>query len=486
MTDAALPEALAKFRAGDFSGAKALLDGALARNPENSDAHHLMALVERAHGNADSALVRFDFALALNPKSAPAHLNRASLLLEMGRAEAALRSYEFAIALKPENPLAWSGRAAAFDALDRPEEAFASYEQAQALNPDDLSIANDRAVALTTLRRYDEAIAIFDAVLKRAPEFDKARKNRAAARYNKGVALMRAGEYPEGFALFEERRAAGAVTGPEFGRGKPRWKGEKLDGLLHIWAEQGVGDVVLFSSLLPRVRALAPRIALECDVRLAPLFKRAFPWLEAIEDIAARAPIDAAAQISLPSLGHALRIARDDLDGKPFLIADADRVARLRERYANGRTVIGIAWNSKNAAFGAQKSSSLLEWGALLREPYTFVNLQYGGVADAIAEANRTFGCNILIDPEIDQMSDLDGFAAQIAACDAIVSVSNTTVHLAGALGVRCNVLVPPERRLLWYWGVSGETTPWYESLRLIEHRDGWAEQVARAAASLP
>jgi hypothetical protein len=60
-------------------------------------------------------------------------------------------------------------------------------------------------------------------------------------------------------------------------------------------------------------------------------------------------------------------------------------------------------------------------------------------------------------------------------------------VHLAGALGVPCTVLAPPAQGLLWYWGATGERTPWYESVRVVRRsaNEDWAAQVARAAAFL-
>src|SRR5262249_9889136 len=150
---------------------------------------------------------------------------------------------------------------------------------------------------------------------------------------------------------------------------------------------------------------------------------------------------------------------------------------------ANGRPIVGIAWRSNNTLFGEKKSCRLKDWEALLRESYFFVNLQYGDVGGEIAAAPHNEA--IFDDSEIDQMRDLDGFAAQIAALDHIVSVSNTTVHIAGALGQRAIVLLPSDRRVLWYWGEKGETTPWYDSLRLVARETDCADHVARAAILL-
>lgn len=69
-----------------------------------------------------------------------------------------------------------------------------------------------------------------------------------------------------------------------------------------------------------------------------------------------------------------------------------------------------------------------------------------------------------------------------------MVTTSNTTAHIAGALGVPCLVLLPRTRPVLWYWGYRGERTPWYPSLRLLrnEHEDDRTAQMLRASSMLP
>jgi ADP-heptose:LPS heptosyltransferase len=66
----------------------------------------------------------------------------------------------------------------------------------------------------------------------------------------------------------------------------------------------------------------------------------------------------------------------------------------------------------------------------------------------------------------VNQFADMDVFAAQIAAMDLVVTIDNSTAHLAGALGVPTWVLLAavPD----WRWLEAREDTPWYSSLRLF------------------
>ena len=59
--------------------------------------------------------------------------------------------------------------------------------------------------------------------------------------------------------------------------------------------------------------------------------------------------------------------------------------------------------------------------------------------------------------------------AAQVAAMDLIISISNTTVHLAGALGVPVWAMLQaiPDRR----WMLNLSNSPWYQSVRLFRQK---------------
>jgi len=88
---------------------------------------------------------------------------------------------------------------------------------------------------------------------------------------------------------------------------------------------------------------------------------------------------------------------------------------------------------------------------------------------------------------DIDNFNDLDGLAALIEACDVVVSVSNTTVHLAGALGKPTLVLLPFALGRIWYWHQHGERSLWYPSCRLLRQPQpgDWASPVAQALAEI-
>ena len=87
---------------------------------------------------------------------------------------------------------------------------------------------------------------------------------------------------------------------------------------------------------------------------------------------------------------------------------------------------------------------------------------------------------------EIDQAWDFLDALALISCCDLVISSDSCLAHLAGALGHPSWLLLAkvPD----WRWGLAGESTAWYPSLRLFRQRQAgdWAEPMGRVAAVLP
>ena len=160
----------------------------------------------------------------------------------------------------------------------------------------------------------------------------------------------------------------------------------------------------------------------------------------------------------------------------------------LRAKYRGGGDdlLVGLAWNSVNVKMGHRKSLPLAAYAPLTEiTGIRFIDLQYGDTAVAREAFETETGVEVFHDPDIDQLQDLDAFAAQVAAMDLVISVSNTTVHLAGALGIPTWVVV--NTLPLCVWMLEGETSPWYPSLRLFRQSEAgvWDDVVGQVAGAL-
>ena len=130
-----------------------------------------------------------------------------------------------------------------------------------------------------------------------------------------------------------------------------------------------------------------------------------------------------------------------------------------------------------------QRSLALRRVRALLAiEGTRWVSLQYGDCAADLRELERATGRALDHWPE--SIADFDELAALMVALDGVVTVCNTTAHLAGALGAGL-VLAP--RAVSWRYQLEGATLPWYPSLTVLRQRDAgdWTAVLDEAAAAI-
>ncbi len=500
---------------------------ALGRNEEAADqlrkAVGLQPGYAAAHfnlGNAclqmqknEEACAAFERALRLKPGLAGAHLHWGRALLALGRNEDALARLDEAILIHPGDREAHFHRGNALDGLRRHEEAFAGYEKALAPSPDGVDAHILNGNALVKLKRFEEAITSYRQVLVAKPDH-------ADAHYNLGIALqelertdealqsfvralkiapadprylwnrclldLSLGKFSAGWSSFDHRWRAVSIDKPSFSQ--PRWDGRYVDGALLVWGEQGLGDQILYSSIVEDLRRCAKSVRLEVEPRLVRLLARSMHGVDVQPLGVGRDLAAIAAQESLSDIGRYLRPTWESF-GQPqngYLVADAARTEELRARLkTDGKHVIGLSWQSRKATQAQAKTANLSDFETVLRIPdCRFVDLQYGDTQAEREELARTFGVEVERLPDVDNFNDIDGLAALISACDLVVTVSNTTAHIAGALGQRTWVMVPTGNARFWYWFRKKNVSPWYArvSVKFRDVGQPWPELVNELA----
>lgn len=142
-----------------------------------------------------------------------------------------------------------------------------------------------------------------------------------------------------------------------------------------------------------------------------------------------------------------------------FLVPDRTKTKVLRKRLSTERKVCGLSWESKRWDIGKSKSLALEDLLPLLiGNDLDYVNLQYGETKPQLDRLLNAHHINIHEMDEIDKYNDLDGLASLIDACDFVVTTSNTTAHICGALGKKTYLLAPRKGRALqWYWSNNND-----------------------------
>jgi hypothetical protein len=242
-------------------------------------------------------------------------------------------------------------------------------------------------------------------------------------------------------------------------------------------------------------------VIVECDQRLVPLLQRSFPETLVVGRTNPPSPLlkdpSITHQIPMASIPRVLGLSPNTMPfQKPFMIPIEKERNQFRSEYKkdgsrfpqSGVTpvLVGISWRSGNKQEGLKRSVGLEYWGPILNVPgASFVNLQYGENSRELQIAYNRFSVKIFEDEKINPLRDLESFAAQVAAMDLVISVDNSTVHFAGALGVKVWTMLPtvPD----WRWGLVGDKTRWYPTMRLFRQtaRGKWEPIISKIAEEL-
>jgi tetratricopeptide (TPR) repeat protein len=433
-----------------------------------------------AHEHAASSI---DCAIKLMPDYELLFFNRGNIMDILGKPEEAIRCFDRAIKLEPNYAQAWLNRSNILGSCKRFDEANQGYRKVIELNPLDPDAYINLAVNYLALRDFDKAIEQYEKSIEVAP-------HNADAHHAFSHCLLQAGDFDRAWSEYQWRwDAKSNDSRRKLLTIQPAWTpGKKSENLL-IWAEQGVGDEIFWGTNFKAAQQLANKLTVQTDPRLIPLFSRSLPD---IQFVSSKQPVPQTAydaHLPMGDLGQALKLNAQSIQkfAGPYLKADAARAKKIRsELCPKGKKLCGVSWKSSNKDIGAKKSMRLEDLLPALRMPgVVFVNLQYGDVAQEIADLKAEHGIEILQYSEVDNFNDLDGLANLIEACDAVLTTSNSTAHLAGALNKETINLVSFGGARIWYWlnEVDGRSL-WYPSVKLVEQErddDGWSAAVDRA-----
>lgn len=297
------------------------------------------------------------------------------------------------------------------------------------------------------------------------------------------------GHLTRAWSAFAHRWQASDYGGRRRTTTAPPWRGPGDPARRVLaWGEQGVGDEILFAACLPDFVEAVPEPVVECDPRLIPLLARALPDRATVCAHDTATGLDA--HLPTGDLPGHFRTRPDSLarHGTPWLRTDPERRRHWRAWLAGlgapDRPRIGIAWRSSRQNIGVDKSCPLPDLVAALdREPSPIlIALQYGNIAEdlaALAPDRRPHQ-----PPGLDIYNDLDGLAALIDGLDRVVTISNVTAHVAGALARPVWLLAPMGAGRHWYWPAGTDPAAWYPHTRLFgQTRPGhWSAPLAAIA----
>jgi len=417
----------------------------------------------------DEALKSYEKAIELNQVYAEGYLGRGNVFKELKKFDEALKSYDKAIEIKNDYAKAYFNRGNLLNEIKRFDEALKNYDKAIEINQLYAEAYSNKAVLLNDMKRFDEAIKNYDKAIELLPY-------EASNYYNKSLLLLSLKEFEFGWQLYDWRWRNENLGFPSLISDKPKLIDlhTSKDKKLLIWGEQGIGDQVMYAGMLDELLNLAPASVVISDKRLITLFQRSFPHGNFIQNSINIKQLDYDEHLPIADLGKYFRSSTADFDNvrKNYLIPDNQMAKKIRsELIGNNKFLCGVAWNSKTFKIGVEKSIRLEDFLPILEiNQIAFVSLQYGNIQEQLIDFNRINNLNILECKDVDNFNDIDGHAALIEACDFVVTISNTSAHISGAVGKETYLICPSGKGFLWYWSnqMSGKSL-WYPSVTIFE-----------------
>jgi tetratricopeptide (TPR) repeat protein len=406
---------------------------------------YLVNSMGRCYGYLNDSLKAINFfkkAINLQPEAHQPINNLAGYFVDSGKYEKGLKYYKKALEKDPQNIIIIANMAKTYLHLNEDVLAEEYCQKCLNLDPSNNMIKKTYALFLLKKQKYEKAWHYFDGRLN----LDE----------------------------FTEKNSYVSITK------KYLWKGEKIrhDDKILIIREQGVGDEILYGTMYTDLINKFENVTIESDKRLIPLFENSFSLTKNQKFV----PLGAYSKneeklksinavMYAGSLGQLFRNDLKDFNKKPYLKIikeDNDQIieslSKMKSKYK-----IGISWKSFQNNYGSSKSISLETLKPILnRSEINFINLQYGNVANEIKKFVNQHSISITTLQNIDLFNDLSKICALLKNLDIFITVSNSTAHLAGALGVKTWLIKPKNHATFHYWNQPKNTTPWYDSITIL------------------
>ena len=479
-----LDKALSLIADGSHAECRHLLEPLQTRFGHEAGYQNILAMALYRLNEHEAAAEHYLAAIKLDPMDATPYVGIGKCLIKNLQDEEAEKYLKLGLLLDPHHAEALMGLGLICINRQDYTEGESYFLRALEQFPDDPGVLNNLGNICSLQGRYKEATAYFDRTIQRDPSHAPAYTNRAMLR-------LASGALAEGWDDYEYRWDSGHFMARRF-QNLPRWQGPSDSRkVVLIWAEQGLGDELMFASIFSDLEKLPQRFVIECDIRLLGIFTDSYPSLTFVPktSITDTGPIQC--QIPSGSLGRIFRRSREQFPERPegYLRLKSEQLPDESLSFLNrlSRPLIGVSWESYALTenFRGRKSIAARDFSELTRlSDATFINLQYGNPFEHELRkgAVQALPDKLLTVPGLDLRKNVQGVVALMQRLDHVITVGNSVAHLCGAFGIRASVLLPsvPD----WRWAHRDEDFLWYQCLDFIRNTTdrNWTGPLQNAA----
>lgn len=522
-----IQQSINHFKNGNIDASKKIAIDLLNKSPENTDAHYILGVIANSEENYDEALVYFEYVVARTPKDPEVWNHLAITLVKKERYDEAIKNFKKSLDLGSVNKINIFNNIILsifqknLNLMNKDYSDVIYYcKKILEIDNNNLATLNNLALANIYELNYNEAIKILKKVLKLDPKSINANQNMGLAYKYKNHYSMAESFYKKTLFLTENndnekinkilsRHNISITLGEiqlsqlKFVQGwpnfinkslemnndflqivsKPRWSPDMgYNKKILIIGQFGLGEQILFSSILPDALIKFTKIIVAIDKRLLNLMNTLYPNISFIDKkFIQEEYFDCF--LPMTSLGLLFRNSVNDflsrsniLNHKNFEKTKTNNISKLK---------CTISWKSNNPEFGSLKSldfNSLLYLTSLLKSmDIDFYNIQYTNEKEDIDKLKKEYDINIKSIDGLDTYNDITGLSDFIETCDFTINISNTNAHLSAALNKKTYLLLSKGVGTLWYWENNFRSKNiWYPSIEIFrqEEERNWKKPI--------
>ena len=452
------------------------INKALNYNSEEVFGLNILGLLYLEKDEILNAMEIFKKSILINPQYTDSYNNLGKCYIDLEKLNLAYLNFKKAYKINPNSDLPLINIANILSLKDKNKLAIKFYEKAKKINPNNQQADENIIICNVRLKNFEW---VEDKFLNLQDSSNLSDDLILSYSY----LLLNKKNFKKGFGYFDAR-----LNTKEFPK-KNRYhyniiktvnKQKKLENSnkILIVKEQGVGDEILFSSMYnDLIKNNSSNLKIECDERLLKIFKRSFN-----SDIffpfghysASKKSVEQFDNILYAgSLTKHFRKSEKDFTTKPYIktLGNLDNKFNLKLSNFKDKKIIGISWKSVFNIFGGLKSLELNDFKKLYSDERLFVNLQYGDSVKEVSEFKDS-GKYIYNFNNVDLFNDFDNLISILKNLDVFVTVSNSTAHFAGALGIPTILICPKKSSTYYYWDYEDGRTPWYDSISIIKFKN--------------
>ena len=492
---------ISRDKADDFANSLQCYEKALILNPDHPQLSSDLGRLAYRMSMHEMAISFFQLSLQRDPNDFETYNNIASCLRELNRMDEGIELLKPLLQDNPGHSHLWNILATLVNAKGDLENAVIFYDEAVKFNPELYHAIYNRAQIKYVMGQSEDALAD----LKFAMENLNDPYSISNAELAYAHALLGSGQTAEGWKRYVGRRDGITSSRITAHIDAPRYKsGDSLLGKhIFVCAEQGLGDEVMFFTILPDlISAIGPkgRLSIGVEGRLKPLFARSFPninvyahntlhahmsFVRTFPELPDNHDIEAWAFVTefLPQF-------RSEISDFPKALTlfrpDPERVKHWKSVLGALGTEpkIGLLWKSLIQHSSRDRFFSPFDhWKPVLEtKGLHCINLQYGDVSAELEEAGK-LGINLFTPPGIDLKNDLEDLSALCSALDIVMGPSNATSNIAAASGTPIWMSATPH-----HWTCLGTNYyPWYPKARVFmtEKLNDWSKVMDAMKAAL-